>query len=252
MPHGGLPAQEAPKPENKPRPPKCPPPAHLMKFAKASASSMPSSSMPSCVKSMPSCMKREADCHAVEPPDAKKVRGSVGAAHGAPSMPLKAKAKFPQQAMPVEPGPVIQDGQDGTEAHKDNEQDAMQDQVSDNKACEDMADGHKEKEVDFVDTEKEDTGCKLGAGRKADTGSTVDRDTQEDQADTGRHAQSQPQIPEAAMHKTLDSAETKAKLAHVISETCKPMLMSKTLDSLNALRARRCITYGVPFKPGKE
>jgi len=192
-------------------------------------------------------MKRPADCHAVEPPDAKKVRGSVGAAHGAPSMPLKAKARFPQQAIAVEPRPVIQDGQDGTEAHKDNEQDAMQDQVSDNKA-----DGHKEKEVDFVDKEKEDTGCKLGAGKKEDTGSTVDKDPHDDQADTGRHAQSQPQIPKAAMYKTLDSAETKAKLAHVISETCKPMLMSKTLDSLNALRARRCETYGVPFKPGKE
>ena len=86
-------SQEAPKPELKPSPPKCPPPPHLMKHAKASASSMPSSSMPSCVKSMPSCMKRPADCHAVEPPDAKKVRGSVGAADKPPSMPLKAKAK---------------------------------------------------------------------------------------------------------------------------------------------------------------
>ena len=42
MPHGGLPAQEAPKPENKPRPPKCPPPPHLLQHAKASGSSMPS------------------------------------------------------------------------------------------------------------------------------------------------------------------------------------------------------------------
>ena len=154
--------------------------------------------------------------------------------------------------MPVEPGAVIQDG---TEAHKDNEQDAMKDQVSDNKA-----DGHKEKEVDFLDKETEDTGCKLGAGRKADTGSTVDKDPQDDQADTGRHAQSQPQIPKAAMYKALDRAETKSQLVHVISEAYKPMLMSKmkpllmanTLDSLNALQARRCDTYGMPFKPGKE
>ena len=102
----------------RPQPPSAPPPAHMLAKAK------PMRRVPPCPP--PPSASHACEVDHVDPPEAKKLRVDHGEAAKKKTCPLKSKAKPPEHARPVEPGPVKQDHENDDNQEHGNDEDDVQ------------------------------------------------------------------------------------------------------------------------------